>query len=141
MCDLTLLVQYVRIIQFQNIQNRFSEQGSQGDETAIINVARKFLELLDNYDRAFKAVTPETDEEKAIEAKYKATNENILSIFKDLGVTEVPTLGIEFDYEIHQAVMQRPSEDYEEGIVCDELQKGYALGEKLIRAAMVSVAA
>lgn len=141
MCDLTLLVQSVRIIQFQNIQNRFSEQGSQGDETAIINVARKFLELLDNYDRAFKAVTPETDEEKAIEAKYKATNENILSIFKDLGVTEVPTLGIEFDYEIHQAVMQRPSEDYEEGIVCDELQKGYALGEKLIRAAMVSVAA
>lgn len=129
------------MIQFQNIQNRFSRQGSQGDETATINVARKFLELLDNYDRAFKAVSAESEEEKAIEARYQETYDSVLSIFKDLGVTEIETVGIEFDYEVHQAVMQRPSEDFEEGIVCDELQKGYVFGEKLIRAAMVSVAA
>jgi len=54
----------------------------------------------------------------------------------------VETLGKEFDYEFHQAVMTRPSDDYEEGVVCEELAKGYSMEDgELIRAAMVSVAA
>ena len=65
----------------------------------------------------------------------------VLKTFKDLGIREVETVGKEFDYECHQAVMMRPDEDYEEGIVCEELAKGYAMEDgKLIRAAMVSVA-
>jgi molecular chaperone GrpE len=99
------------------------------------------LEVLDNYDRAFAAVKPDTDEERAIEARYKENYDKILNIFAELGITEVDTVGKEFDYEFHQAVMQRPSE-YDEGIVCEELQKGFVLnGQKLIRAAMVSVSA
>jgi molecular chaperone GrpE len=47
---------------------------------------------------------------------------------------------VEFDYEFHQAVMQKPSEEYEEGIVCEELAKGFKLNDQLIRAAMVVVA-
>mmetsp|Transcript_8395 Transcript_8395/g.12180 ORF Transcript_8395/g.12180 Transcript_8395/m.12180 type:complete len:243 (-) Transcript_8395:127-855(-) len=128
--------------EFESIQDRFSRQGKQGDEVATIDVARKMLEVLDNYDRAFAAINAETDEEKAIEAQYQAVYDRILTIFTDLGITEVETVGIEFDYEYHQAVMQRPSDEYEEGIVCEELQKGYIYNkEKLIRAAMVSVAA
>ena len=100
------------------------------------------LEVLDNFDRAFKSVTAETDDEKAIEARYRKSYADILSIFKELGVTEVETVGKEFDYEFHQAVMQRAHADYDEGIVCEELQKGYVLnGKRLVRAAMVSVAA
>jgi len=99
------------------------------------------LEVLDTYDRAFMAIESETAEDEAVEAKYKQTYNKVLSIFKDLGITELEALGKEFDYEFHQAVMQRPSDEYDEGFVCDELQKGYMLGNKLIRAAMVSVAA
>ena len=52
------------------------------------------------------------------------------------------SFGIEFDYEFHQAVMQRPDEDYEEGMVCEELAKGWLTEDgELIRAAMVVVAA
>jgi len=58
-----------------------------------------------------------------------------------LGIEQVPTVGIEFDYEIHQAVLQRPSEEYGEGIVMEELAKGFKHGDNLIRAAMVAVAA
>lgn len=124
------------------MQNRFSKQGQQGDEVATIEVARKMLEVLDNFDRAFMAVDAETDEEKAIEAEYQAVYDKILTIFNDLGITEIETVGKEFDYDYHQAVLQRPSDEYEEGIVCEELQKGYVYNnEKLIRAAMVSVAA
>jgi molecular chaperone GrpE len=99
------------------------------------------LGVLDNYDRAFGVLTAETDEQKEIEDAYRATYDKILATFESLGVTEVETVGAEFDYEVHQAVMQRPSDDYEEGIVCEELAKGFVLEDKLIRAAMVSVAA
>ena len=108
---------------------------------ATVQVAREVLKVLDNYDRAFGAIRPETDTEVAIEQEYRATYGDILNILADLGVEEVETVGIEFDYEVHQAVMQKPSDEFEEGIVCEEFQKGFKLGDTLIRAAMVSVAA
>ena len=124
------------------MQERFKAENNDGTTPATIEVVNKMLGVLDNYDRAFQIITPETDEEKEIEAAYKEKYSSILSIFKDLGVNEVETVGVEFDYEKHQAVMTKPSEDYEEGIVCEELAKGYALEDgKLIRAAMVVVAA
>lgn len=123
------------------MSNRMSEQSKSGDTAAIILVARKFLEVMDNYDRAFGAITAESDDEKEIEAAYKNTYKMILDTFESLGIKEVETEGTEFDYEVHQAVMQRASPDHEEGIVCEELAKGYVLGDQLIRAAMVSVAA
>jgi molecular chaperone GrpE len=107
---------------------------------ATVRVAREMLSVLDTFDRAFGAVKAETEEELAIEAEYKATYDQILGIFKELGVETVDTVGKEFDYAYHQAVMQKPSE-FEEGIVCEEFAKGFVIGETLIRAAMVAVAA
>mmetsp|Transcript_29600 Transcript_29600/g.60067 ORF Transcript_29600/g.60067 Transcript_29600/m.60067 type:complete len:150 (-) Transcript_29600:629-1078(-) len=127
--------------QYLNIQDRMVQQNKEGNPAATVEVVRKILDVLDNYDRAFGAVVSETEEQKAVELDYKKTQEMLYEILKKLGVTEVPTVGTEFDYEVHQAVMQRPSEEYEEGIVCEELAKGFVLGDKLIRAAMVSVAA
>lgn len=127
--------------QYQKIRERMAEQNKGGNDEATVLVARQMLGLLDNYDRAFGVLTAETEEEKEIEDAYRATYNKILGIFEELGVTEVETVGTEFDYEVHQAVMQRPSDDYDEGIVCEELAKGFVLGDTLIRAAMVSVAA
>lgn len=107
---------------------------------AIVQVAREVLKVLDNFDRAFGAINAETDSQKAIEQEYRTTYREILTILNDLGVEEVVTVGSEFDYEVHQAVMQKPSDEYEEGVVCEEFQKGFKLGDTLIRAAMVSVA-
>eukprot|EP00565_Helicotheca_tamesis_P006810 CAMPEP_0185726364 /NCGR_PEP_ID=MMETSP1171-20130828/2368_1 /TAXON_ID=374046 /ORGANISM="Helicotheca tamensis, Strain CCMP826" /LENGTH=262 /DNA_ID=CAMNT_0028394701 /DNA_START=70 /DNA_END=858 /DNA_ORIENTATION=+ len=127
--------------EYQNIQDRMNKQTKEGGGTATVEVVRKMLEVLDNYDRAFGAITPETDEEKEIEQTYKDTYDLILKTFEELGVKAVETLGTEFDYEVHQAVMQRPCDEYEEGIVCEELARGWVLEDKLIRAAMVSVSA
>ena len=119
-----------------------SKESESGNEQSTMDVAKKLLDVLDNFDRAFGVVTPETDREKEIEAAYKNTNKMVLEIFASLGVKEVATVGTEFDYECHSAVMMRPSDEYEEGIVCEELAKGYMMESgKLIRAAMVSVAA
>ncbi len=107
---------------------------------ATVQVARHMLNVLDNFDRAFGAVQPSTDEELAIEAEYKGTYQMMLDAFAEMGVEEVPTVGVEFDYQVHQAVMQKPSDEYEEGIVCEEFQKGFKCGDSLVRAAMVAVA-
>lgn len=138
-----------------NLQDRMSKQSADADGTATVEVVRKVLNVLDNFDRAFGVVTPESDEEKAIEAEYKEAYQSIIDTFSALGVREVACVGTEFDYEQHSAVMTRPSDEYEEGIVIEELQKGFILGEpkneedenddtpapQLIRAAMVIVAA
>jgi len=126
--------------EYENIQDRMSSQNQEGDTDAIVRVVKEILELLDNFDRASGVIVAETDAEKAIEAEYKAAYQDILDQFKKLGVTEVETLGKEFDYELHQAVMQMPGTEYEEGLVCKEFQKGFIMGEALIRPAMVGVA-
>lgn len=127
--------------QFVNIQNRLSNL-DKPDDMATLQVVRQILQVLDDFDRAFGAVTPETDDQRAIEQDYRRVYESILAIFQELGVEEIATVGTEFDYELHQAVMQKPSAEYEEGIVCEEFQKGFRIGKKhLVRAAMVAVAA
>jgi len=126
--------------EYSNIRERMSSQNEKGDAQAIVKVVQEVLGLLDNFDRAYGVIKPETDAEKAIEAEYKAAYQSILDIFEDLGVKEVETVGKEFDYEMHQAVMQMPGTEYDEGIVCQEFQKGFIMEETLIRPAMVAVA-
>ena len=124
--------------QYTTMQDRFKTKSSQGNADATIQVARKILEVIDNCNRAFSNIIPETEEEREAESAYKKAYDGILSTFEELGITEIQTVGTEFDYEVHQAVLQKPSE-FEEGIVCEELQKGYKFQEKLVRAAMVAV--
>ncbi|KAG7357894.1 heat shock protein GrpE [Nitzschia inconspicua] len=128
-------------MEYENIRIRMSDQNEKGDAQAIVKVVQEVLSLLDNFDRAYGVIKPETDAERAIEAEYKAAYQSILDTFAKLGVTEVETVGKEFDYELHQAVMQMPGTEYEEGICCQEFQKGFIMEETLIRPAMVAVAA
>ena len=123
------------------MQERLSKQGSQGTEMATVEVAGKILNVLDNYDRAFQAVEAATNEEVEIVNAYQNTYDMILEAFTELNVTKIETVGAEFDYELHQAMMQMPSDEYEEGIVCQEFASGWKCGDKCIRPAMVVVAA
>lgn len=116
-------------------------QSNTRDMEVVRRVVREMLGLLDNFDRAFGVVKPDNEEQKMIEAEYKEAYQMVMDVIKSLGVEEVPTIGIEFDYELHQAVMQKPGTDFEEGTVCEEFQKGFKIGDSLIRPAMVAVAA
>lgn len=124
----------------QAMQERLAKLGSQGKEMATVDVATSILNVLDNYDRAFQAVEAATNEEVEIVDAYKHTYDMIINALTELNVTKVETVGMEFNYEMHQAMMQMPSDDYEEGIVCQEFAPGWVCGEKCIRPAMVAVA-
>jgi molecular chaperone GrpE len=129
------------MIQYKTIQERMNTQSKKGNTMATVQVARNMLKAMDGLNRAFGAIKPSNAEEEAIEAEYKEAYNQILTTFEGLGIEVIETVGKEFDYEVHQAVMQKPSPDYEEGIVCEELQKGFKIGDTLIRASMVVVAA
>jgi len=123
----------------QSMQERLAEIGARGTEQATVDVATNILTVLDNYDRAFQSVEAATNEEVEIVESYKHTYDMILDTFTELNVTKVETVGAEFDYEMHQAIMQMPSDEYEEGVVCQEFAMGWRCGDKLIRPAMVAV--
>jgi molecular chaperone GrpE len=128
--------------QYANISSRLEAANKAGKKLATKDIANKLLAVLDNYDRAFQQVSPETDEEKETEVAFKNVYTMVITTLEEMGIKQVETVGIEFDYEFHQAVMQRPDEDYEEGMVCEELAKGWLTEDgELIRAAMVVVAA
>jgi len=102
----------------------------------IVKVA---LDTADNFGRAQMSLKPSTDEAKNVNAQYQAVYANMEKVFFEMGVSVIKTVGEPFDYNLHQAVMSTPSEDYAEDIICQEFQKGYILGESVLRPAMVSV--
>lgn len=74
-------------------------------------------------------------------AHYAGVYQVMQDVFQELGVTEVPTVGTPFDYNLHEAVMRQASDEHEEDVVCQEFAKGFMVGDKLIRPAMVAVSA
>lgn len=119
---------------------RMSRQSREASMAATQDVGKKMVELLDNYDRAFGSISASSDEEEGIAEDYKNTYGMIIDTLVGFNVTKIETVGAEFDFELHQGVMQMPSE-YPEGTVCQELQPGWVMGDRLIRPAMVAVSA
>lgn len=117
------------------------EESKQENSAAKVEVARIILEGADNYNRALGSVSPESDDEKSIEAEFLKPYNNLFDTFNELGISQIETVGKEFDFQLHQALMQKVTEDYEEGIICEEFEKGFVVGDVLIRPALVAVAA
>lgn len=133
---------YNTFSQYATMQERLNKDATSGKEVATVQVVKKILGVLDTFDRAFNVIEASTDAEKEIEASYKAAYDMIIQTFDKLGVKKIETVGKEFDYNLHQAIMTRVSDDFEEGIVCEELARGYATEDgNCLRPAMVVVAA
>lgn len=96
----------------------------------------ELLPVYDNLERALKA-------ECSDEAFYKGvelTMTQLKTIFENMGVQEIPAVGEVFDPSMHNAVMHIEDENYGEGVIVQEFQKGFKLGDKVIRFSMVQVA-
>lgn len=122
--------------EFENFRKRTTKEKIQSRENAIAESACEFLLVLDNLERALES---ETEDEK-----FKSGIEMIVNQFKDvlkkLGIEEMDAMGKEFDPQLHNAVTQVEDENFAENSVCNVLQKGYIMGDRVIRHAMVVVA-
>ena len=128
-----------QIAEFDNFRKRTEKEKSQMYMVGASEVIEKLLPVVDNFERGLAAMTEEeksTAFAQGIEMVYK----QMMTVLSDMGVTPIEAKGVEFNPDFHNAVMQAPSEEYESGIVIQELQRGYMYKEKVIRYSMVMVA-
>ena len=122
--------------EFDNFKKRVSKEKDAIYNLAVGDTVAKFVNVLDNIDRALAV---ESADEKMKEG-ISLIRKQMLDIMASLGCTEIPTVGEVFNPEIHDAVMHIESEEYGEQAIVEELRKGYKCGDRVIRHAMVKVA-
>ena len=132
--------QYLRLAaDFDNFRKRQEHEREELLKFGTENALKKLIEVLDNFERGKKALENVDDCQKIKESfdlVYKQTIETLIK----LGLEEIETEGKEFDPNFHDAVMQTPTSEYPEHTIINELQKGYKMGDKVLRAALVNVA-
>lgn len=120
---------------FDNFKKRSKTEKESIYQIAVADTIEKFLPIIDDMERACAAATEDSPLKKGVEqVMVKFT-----SALEQLGVTPIGEKGEKFDVSIHEAVMQCECDEYEEGSVVDVFQKGYKLGDKVVRYAKVKV--
>ncbi len=125
--------------EFDNFRKRTEKEKSQMFETGAAEIIEKILPVIDDFERGLAATSDEektTSFAQGIEMVYK----KLMSILADLGVQPIEAVGKVFDPMFHNAVMQTPSDEYDSGVVVQELQKGYIYKDRIVRHSMVMVA-
>ena len=124
--------------EFENYRKRIERERREHADQRVLDLLREVLLIVDDFDRA---LTVESDDGSAA---YRKGVELIQAKLQDLlrrhRVQPIEALGVDFDPNIHQAVLQEVSPDHREGEVIGELRRGYLIGDRLLRPAMVKVA-
>ncbi|KAJ1700068.1 hypothetical protein LUZ63_008580 [Rhynchospora breviuscula] len=126
---------------FDNFRKRTEKEKINLMDNVKGEVIEGLLPVLDNFDRAKVQIKAETEGEKKINNSYQSIYKQFLEILTFLGVKDVETVGMPFDPMFHEAIMREESMEYEEGVIIQEFRKGFRLGERLLRPAMVKVSA
>src|SRR5262245_45019373 len=124
--------------EFDNYRRRVERERREQGDRAVVDLLQELLTVVDDFDRARTVDAGEGG------AAYRKGVELIHTKFHDLlrkhGVKPIEALGADFDPNLHQAVIQEESPDHRDGEVIGELRKGYTMGDRLLRPAMVKVA-
>jgi molecular chaperone GrpE len=134
--------QYVRIAaDFDNFRKRTIKEKEELELRIKCTTISDILSVVDNFERARTQLKPRNDGETEIHKSYQGVYKQLVDSLKKSGVSPMRPEGQIFDPNLHEAVMRQPTEDHPEGTVMEELQRGYFLGEKILRHALVKVAA
>jgi len=122
--------------EFDNFKKRITKEKDMMYNTISANIISELLPILDNFDKALNAETADESYKNGIVMIYN----QLMETLNKLGVEEIEALNSTFDPNFHEAVMHVEDENYGEKEVTDVLRKGYKIGDKIIRHAMVKVA-
>jgi molecular chaperone GrpE len=124
--------------EFDNFRKRVERERRELAEWAAADVLSDVLNVMDDFERALSAPAP--PEADAYRAGVELIQRQLQELMRKRGVTPLDSVGADFDPHVHQAVAYEETEGAREGEVVGELRKGYKLGERLLRPAMVKVA-
>ena len=132
------LDKYIRqLAEFENFRKRSNSEKTAMYSNGVRDTVEKLLPVIDNFERAVEAADDKEDPMyKGVEMILK----QFMEILENLGVKENPSKGEPFDPNVHSAVMHVDDESCDENVVVEVFQKGYTLGDKVIRPSMVKVA-
>jgi molecular chaperone GrpE len=122
--------------EFENARRRYDRERSEYLQFAAMDMVKDVLPVLDDFERALKVETADSNYAKGVELIYSRLYETL----KRLGLEPLDTTGQQFDPNIHQAVERVTTEEAEDQSVLGEFQRGYNFKGKLLRPAMVRVA-
>lgn len=125
--------------EFQNYRKRVDRDQVKMREDATAHAVKKFLDVLDDLDRAL--LNRPTEGEGAEWAEgIELIIRKLNTILENQGVTQMQAEGEQFDPNLHEAISQEESEDHESGQIIEVLQKGYMIGDRVLRPALVRIA-
>ena len=134
--------QYKRIAaDFENFRRRTQKEKADLEVHIKCNTITELLPVIDNFERARSQIKPQTDAEMNIHKSYQGVYKQLVDCLKRVGVSPMKSEGEMFDPNLHEAVMREPTTEYDDGIVIEDLMRGYTLGDRVLRHAMVKVAA
>ena len=125
--------------EFDNFRKRTERERSEFARRAAEDLLLDLLPLVDDLERALAASTKDSDGE-SYRIGVEMIHRQLLELLRKRHVTPIETVGEPFDPNLHEAVTQEPSDEYPDGTVVREYRRGYRLGDRLLRAAMVIVA-
>src|ERR1700694_4622861 len=130
---------------FENYRKRIERERGEAHNRVVAEVARKLLPVLDNLSRALESErTVQSSESKEFRHflhGVELISRQLSDLLESLGIQPIASVGERFDPHIHEAVVTEPSDEYEPDTVTEELARGYRIGDRLLRPAMVKVAA
>lgn len=124
-----------QLAEFENFRTRSEKEKAQMFDMGAKTIVEKILPVVDNFERGLAGV----EEGDAFGEGMKMVYKQMMTALEEAGVTPIEAVGQEFNPEFHNAVMQVESEEYESGVVAQELQKGYMYRDTVVRHSMVAV--
>jgi len=134
--------QFMRIAaDFDNFRKRTQKEKEDLELQIKCSTVIELLPVVDNFERARAQIKPQTEEGLSVHKSYQGVYKDLVDRLKRIGVAQMRCEGQEFDPNLHEAVLREPTSAHPEGTVIEELVRGYTLGERVLRHAMVKVAA
>jgi molecular chaperone GrpE len=128
---------YLRLMaEFDNYKKRSARERENIYTDVRVDTVTKFLPVFDNLERALKTETADEAYKKGVEMTFN----QLMDVFRKLGVEEIESVGKTFDPAVHNAVMHVEDDAHGENEIVEEFQKGFKIGDKVIRHSMVKVA-
>ena len=127
-----------QMAEFENFRKRTDKEKTAMFETGAKSVIEKILPVVDNFERGLAGLSEEEKKQPFAEGMAMVYKQLMTELDK-LEVKPIEAVGCEFDPNLHNAVMQVESDEYEPGIIAQELQKGYTYRDTVVRHSMVAV--
>lgn len=124
---------------FENYRKTLDKEKQNFYAYAEKSLLLKFLDFVDDFERALSTISNSKDSDSAIEA-YNLLHKQLISLLEKQGVKPIKAVGIPFDPYIHEVMMGEETDEVEEGTILEELKKGYFLKGKVLRPGLVKIA-